>query len=891
MSWNWNTDRGLDDLVRWGAFLLSLWAVGAATALADTNPSPRTTSTTPPLIVLWDTAHTGTNPSPASHSLLRGDQAATTFVLKAGGDVTTAELSAVNLYALIEPDTRHLSASEICAIRNFMARGGNFLLLSDTDADSAGINALLAGSGITQADNFTGGFESTNELTSHSVTAGVRSFFVASGGRSFSTTSPALSCVRYHGQTIVAAADLGARRIVVIGDETSLQDNGTPPNYSRDDNPILTRNVFNWFRRRGAPGRISLDAAVYSCTGTAALELTDADLTGATTASLEAGSSRGDRETIVLAGPGLGRFAGSITLTAGPVVPGDGRLSVSDGSTIIVTYHDADNGSGESADVQTSAVVDGRPPAIRQVQVSRVGPFSAWVSWTTDEPATARVRFGLSRSATTQTVERLDLRTSHALELRWLRPETRYFFVVESSDAVGNLAIADGGAPGFTFTTGRSRRASPLIRVLLLYGDSSMARVSAIAAKLLADGRIAFVGLWDYDSVLPNLTALRGYDAVLIHANRTSPNQSALGDVLADYIESGGPVVSLNRTTVEPQAIGGRFRTRAYGVCVASASYRTDQRTTLGTIRLPAHPLMDGVARFDGGAWSGHQSSVVLATDSVRVADWTDSEPLVAYRLAGDTRLVGLNFFGPPSSPTNPELWDSSTDGGPLMVNALVWSSRALESDPWTTPTLLPEPAFTRGTSNTVSWSDFPQATGVEIEWSRDAFATVAGRTGWIAQSLHQRTISGLAGGQTYGYRMRGRNVAFGYSPLSGIVSSTQDSSPPHSTITLLPPITRTSSVMLRLSGDDGPNGSGIQSADLFWRRGSAGPFVGLARFNTLPQSYSFAFSGRGGPGQYEFLVRATDRVGNVELKSPADTRTTVDWGKTAARRWFLYDR
>lgn len=860
------------------AFALFVFVARCGFALNETKAGHAALTSTP-LVALWDTAHTGTDLTSASHSLLRGDQLLVTFVDKPAGEVTTSDLAAVNLYILVEPDSKDLAASEIAAIQNFMARGGHFLLLSDTNAKNPGVNSLLAGSGITQASNFSGGFESTTAITSHAITAGVGSFFVASGGRAFTIVSPAVSCVRYTSLTIVAASDCGSHRIVVIGDETSLQDQdgGTPPaHYFKDNNRTLVRNIFDWFRRGGSRGSLSLDASVYGSTGTVAIELMDNDLAPPTSATVQAQSTRGDSETVVLSALGAGHFQGALALSPQVVAPNNGVLSVADGSIISVIYHDANTGSGLPGDIRTTAVVDARPPTIRQVQVSRVGPFSARVSWQTDEPAAARVRFGLSATATTQTVERADLRTSHALELRWLEPETTYFFIVESRDRFGNLGIENAGGAGFSFRTCHTQRTGPGIRVLLLYADTTVEGVLDITAKLEADGRILQVVPWDFHAVLPDLAMLRSYDAVLVHANYSnSPNRNAVGDLLADFVESGGPVVTLNRATVEPYAIGGRFRAGGYGVVAVSNSYRENQRATIGAIHVVFHPLLDDVATFDGGPWSGHQATVVLTTGSVCVADWSDSEPLVAYRIVGATRLVGLNFFGPSAdaSPAH-ELWDPATDGARLMANALVWASRAQECDSWLAPLLAAEPPFTRGTTNTIVWQDFAQADEVEIEWSADGFTTIAGRSGWLAQSLHQWTATGLANGQTYASRLRGRSAALGYSPFSNVVQSRQDASPPQTRVLALPAYSTTVRFPIPWSGSDVV--SGLASVKLFYRRGGSGPFVQYGgTYTTSP--ITFDSSQTGGDGSYIFYTVGLDNVGNPEsVPSAPDAQTTV---------------
>ncbi|MBM3334071.1 hypothetical protein FJY63_05360, partial [Candidatus Sumerlaeota bacterium] len=266
--------------------------------------------------------------------------------------------------------------------------------------------------------------------------------------------------------------------------------------------------------------------------------------------------------------------------------------------------------------------------------------------------------------------------------------------------------------------------------------------------------------------------------------------------------------------------------------------------------------------------------AVALTTGSVRIADWSDGEPLVAHKSANGARLVGLNFFGPSSDTAGGTgLWDSATDGARLIANALVWASRALESDACATPCLVAEPAFTRGTTNTIAWEPFTVAEQVEIEWSQDGFASVVGRSGWIAESLRRWTVSGLANGRAYSYRMRGRSGPLSLSPYSNVVSSTQDASPPYSYVLALPPY-RPATFSVSWTGSD--ELSGLASVRLFYRRGSTGPFVAYGGEHTKTPIL-FDATETGGSGDYYFYTIATDAVGNQEsAPSGWDAHTTV---------------
>ena len=88
------------------------------------------------------------------------------------------------------------------------------------------------------------------------------------------------------------------------------------------------------------------------------------------------------------------------------------------------------------------------PPVISAVAVSGITPDSATITWTTDEPATSRVDYGLTASYGT-VVSDAALATSHSTELTGLAAATLYHYQVTSVDAAGNPA----SSADLTFTT------------------------------------------------------------------------------------------------------------------------------------------------------------------------------------------------------------------------------------------------------------------------------------------------------------------------------------------------------------------------------------------------------------------------------------------------------
>lgn len=96
---------------------------------------------------------------------------------------------------------------------------------------------------------------------------------------------------------------------------------------------------------------------------------------------------------------------------------------------------------------------------------------------------------------------------------------------------------------------------------------------------------------------------------------------------------------------------------------------------------------------------------------------------------------------------------------------------------PLTVPSLLTEPAFTKGSTNTVSWTKefgylyFAQAS------RNGTFDSIDSSSGWTVSS--QYTFSNLEDGIMYFFRLKKKNIGGGESGWSNVVYSVQDSSAP----------------------------------------------------------------------------------------------------------------
>ena len=202
-----------------------------------------------------------------------------------------------------------------------------------------------------------------------------------------------------------------------------------------------------------------------------------------------------------------------------------------------------------------------------------------------------------------------------------------------------------------------------------------------VRSKVLANGSFDAVDTWDVNTQgVPSLFQALAYDAVLVYggfSTWTPAVRDDLGNVLADYSDAGRGVVTATfclGSTNGSWTLGGRFNQDTYHVFTPFQSQTAGQQT-LGTVYVPGHPIMAGVTTFDGGYYSYRNWNLGLTPGAVRVADWTDGNPLIGSKeLAGIGRRADLNFY-PGSADLLAGLWVTSTDGGKILANSLTWAA------------------------------------------------------------------------------------------------------------------------------------------------------------------------------------------------------------------------
>lgn len=202
-----------------------------------------------------------------------------------------------------------------------------------------------------------------------------------------------------------------------------------------------------------------------------------------------------------------------------------------------------------------------------------------------------------------------------------------------------------------------------------------------VQSKLMSTGLFSQVDAYGFNptcggnSNTPTLAQLQQYAAVMVWGGCGFQDPTAMGNVLADYIDAGGGVVLAEMLFETPIALQGRLMSGGYYPLTIGSMAEASQQMLVKD--LPAHPILQGVNSFDGGSRS-RRATVSLTAGAQQVAHWTDNLPLVATKQITAGRVVALNMHPPSSAAGGSEFWNAATDGARLMANALLFAGRQL---------------------------------------------------------------------------------------------------------------------------------------------------------------------------------------------------------------------
>jgi len=212
------------------------------------------------------------------------------------------------------------------------------------------------------------------------------------------------------------------------------------PSIDSEEAGVFTRAVDDWEVWDSMPGSEPGDDQPPSITIT---DPTSQPTYDAGTSVIDLGGTASDNEGVVAVtwsnsrgGSGSAAGTNNWTVSAIPISEGVNVITVS-------ARDDAGNTGSDTITVTGPEVPpDTTPPVISGVSASSVGATGATVTWSTSEPATSQVEYGLSGSYGSSTSENSTLRSTHTVALSGLTPETTYHFRVRSRDEAGNTAVS-----------------------------------------------------------------------------------------------------------------------------------------------------------------------------------------------------------------------------------------------------------------------------------------------------------------------------------------------------------------------------------------------------------------------------------------------------------------
>ncbi|HSQ75492.1 MAG TPA: fibronectin type III domain-containing protein [Bacteroidota bacterium] len=125
------------------------------------------------------------------------------------------------------------------------------------------------------------------------------------------------------------------------------------------------------------------------------------------------------------------------------------------GSILIVAHHV----TADIQEVHATAIPGEADPPVVSAITSEIGATSAYITWKTDEPASARVAYGVTTAYGDTAVTDIAPGLTHGVPIPGLNPNTTYHYKVLSADISGNL----GTSTDTTFTTGSPAVATTLV--------------------------------------------------------------------------------------------------------------------------------------------------------------------------------------------------------------------------------------------------------------------------------------------------------------------------------------------------------------------------------------------------------------------------------------------
>lgn len=183
-------------------------------------------------------------------------------------------------------------------------------------------------------------------------------------------------------------------------------------------------------------GTVEFDRDYYTCDSTVTVTVMDANVPGVSVTVNVSSTSDNTGIDAVLPEVAEGVFQGTINLGT--------DLAVGHNDTITAAYLDEDIGDGSSQVKTDTALADCLAPVISNIIISNIFGNSADFSFTTDEPATAKVRWGADcGNLNNEFIISNTYVTNHSGTVTGFTAQTEIFYRVQATDQATNTAQSD----------------------------------------------------------------------------------------------------------------------------------------------------------------------------------------------------------------------------------------------------------------------------------------------------------------------------------------------------------------------------------------------------------------------------------------------------------------
>jgi chitodextrinase len=372
----------------------------------------------------------------------------------------------------------------------------------------------------------------------------------------------------------------------------------------------------------------------------------------------------------------------------------------------------------------TSAATDITAPVISSVAASSVTHNASTITWTTNEASNTQVEYGTTTAYGLVTTINATMVRAHSQGLTGLAASTLYNYRVKSRDAAGNLATSGN----FTFTTA----AAPDVTAPLI-SSVAASNVSSTAATIT----------WT--------------------TNEASNTQVEYGTTTA-Y----GLVTTINSTlvTAHSQGLIGLSASTLY-------NYRVKSRDAAGNLATSGNFTFTTAATPDTTAPAISSAVASSVTHNAAMITWTTDEASNTQVEYGTTTAYGL------VTTINATMVTAHSQGLAGLAASTLYNYRVKSRDaagnlatsgnftfttkaaPDVTAPIISTVAASNITTNsaTISWNT-NEASNTQVEYG---LTTTYGSSTVVNATLvssHAQSLTGLAAGSVYNYRVKSRDAA-----------------------------------------------------------------------------------------------------------------------------------